>query len=274
MNHPNTTPAVVAHEATSAHNGYYLVGNGPRKVIVLHGWLSDASSWSAVWQLLDRHAFTWCVMDARGFGQSRHRTGEYSVSEIAQDALELADHLGWSEISLIGHSMSGLAIQRVLVAAPERVRALVAVAGVPASGGGLAGERRAMFDRAIDDRDARAIIIDRSTGSRRGERWVDILTERSLRRSRNEALRPYLDSWADGDFHTEIIGNPVPVGVIIGEHDPSLTADRMRDTWLSWYPNSCLKVIAGSGHYPMDEQPGVLASVIDAVLIHHVAVVG
>ena len=167
--------------------------------------------------------------------------------------------------------MTGIAIQRALLAAPERIRALVGVTPVPASGGGLIGERRALFDQAVDDIDTRAEIIGRTTGSRRGSRWVRRLAERSVECSEVEAVRGYLDSWADGDFHTEIVGNPVPVGVIAGEYDPSLTPQRMTDTWLSWYPNSCLNVIEGVGHYPMDEQPPALMSAIDKVLVNHVA---
>lgn len=261
----------VSRPTTATLNGYHLVGDGPRKVMVLHGWLSDAASWSAVWQTADRHTFTWCFMDARGYGLSARRHGAYTMTEIAEDALAVADALGWPEFSLVGHSMGGLAVQRALLAAPERVVALVAVTAVPASGGGLVGERRTLFDRAVDDPEARAAVIDRSTGGRRGEDWVGLLTRRSLACSSADAVRGYLDSWADGDFHTEIAGHPVPVGVIVGAYDPSLTPERMAGTWLSWYPNSVLKVLEGSGHYPMDEQPCALLHAIDKVLVNHVA---
>ncbi|MEU1275685.1 alpha/beta hydrolase [Streptomyces sp. NPDC005799] len=257
--------------ATEDRNGYQLVGDGARKVIVLHGWLSDAASWGPVAQAADRSVFTWCFMDARGYGLSRERRGAYTMDEIAQDTLAVADSLGWQEFALVGHSMTGLAVQRALLAAPERVSALVGVTPVPASGGGLAGERRALFDQAVEDYGARATVIDRSTGSRRGDRWVRDLTERSFASSETEAVRGYLDSWADGDFHAEIRGNTVPVGVIAGAHDPSLSARRMTDTWLAWYPDSCLEVLEDSGHYPMDEQPGPLTYAIQKVLVNHAA---
>ena len=264
----------VSTSATSRCNGYYLVGNGPRKVLVLHGWLFDAASWSPVWQTADQHAFTYCYIDARGYGLSRQRGGEYNMDEIAHDALTVADSLGWQEFSLVGHSMAGLAIQRALLQAPERIRALVGVAAVPASGGGLVGSRRALFDGAITDWEARAAVIDGSTGNRRGEGWVRALTERSFACCEIDAVRGYLDSWGDGDFHADVRGNPVAVGVIVGEHDPSLTPQRMADTWLSWYPNHRLTVLDDCGHYPMDEQPCALAGAIDRVLVNHVAEVG
>jgi esterase len=260
-----SAPAVPV-PAAADRNGYFLVGSGPDKVIVLHGWLSDAASWSAAWEVADQEAFTWCFMDARGYGLSRGRQGRYTMVEYAEDVLDLADRLGWPQFSLVGHSMAGLAIQRVLLAAPHRVRALVGVAAVPASGGGLAGDRRALFDRAVDDPEARAAVIDRSTGNRRGERWVRTLTERSFSCAAPAAVRGYLDSWADGDFHAQIVGNPVRVGVIVGGHDASLDPERMRRTWLSWYPQSRLELIEDSGHYPMDEQPEPLMQAVHRIL--------
>jgi esterase len=261
----------IATKATIEHNGYYLIGRGPHKVMVLHGWLTDAASWSALWSGVNRESFTWCFMDARGYGLSRDRRGAYSMEEIAQDALALADSLGWSVFSLVGHSMAGLAIQRVLLAAPHRVRGLVGVAAVPASGGGLVGDRRSVFDQAVETPQARAAVIDFSTGTRRGETWVRNLTQQSFACSQIEAVRGYLDAWADLDFHDEIEGNTTPVGVVIGEHDPSLSPRRMEETWLSWYPHNHLNVLPDCAHYPMHEQPVALIGAIEQSLADHPA---
>jgi pimeloyl-ACP methyl ester carboxylesterase len=50
-------------------------------------------------------------------------------------------------------------------------------------------------------------------------------------------------------------GNPVPVKVIVGEHDPALSAVVMEQTYLALYPNAELEVLANAGHYPMFETP-------------------
>ena len=55
-------------------------------------------------------------------------------------------------------------------------------------------------------------------------------------------------------------GNPTPVKVIVGAHDPSMTAGRMTQTWLAWYPRAELETLANSGHYPMYEVPVALAA--------------
>src|SRR4051794_38129334 len=53
---------------------------------------------------------------------AQNETGDYSMAEISADALALADELGWETFDLIGHSMGGMAVQRVLADAPDRVR--------------------------------------------------------------------------------------------------------------------------------------------------------
>jgi pimeloyl-ACP methyl ester carboxylesterase len=53
------------------------------------------------------------------------------------------------------------------------------------------------------------------------------------------------------------------VKVIVGEHDPALGAELMRQTWLRYYPNADLTIMANAGHYPMFETPVALATVIE-----------
>ena len=59
-------------------------------------------------------------MDYRGYGGMRDAPGDYTIDEIATDALALADKLGFASFSLIGHSMGGMAIERIAALAPER----------------------------------------------------------------------------------------------------------------------------------------------------------
>ena len=59
---------------------------------------------------------------------------------------------------------------------------------------------------------------------------------------------------------------PVPVKVIVGEHDPDLNPAAMTATYLAWYPNASLEVMANAGHYPMNETPVALATSLQAFL--------
>jgi len=88
----------------------------------------------------------------------------------------------------------------------------------------------------------------------------------SLAESDEDAFAAYLTAWAKTDFHEQIKGNPVPIKLIVGEHDPALGAATMKDTYLQWYPNATMDVMANAGHYPMNETPIALATSIEKFL--------
>jgi pimeloyl-ACP methyl ester carboxylesterase len=92
------------------------------------------------------------------------------------------------------------------------------------------------------------------------------MARQSAQLSTREAFGAYLQSWAREDFSAEVMGNRVPVQVLVGEHDPSLTAVVMQATWLASYPNATLEVLANAGHYPMDETPVALVTAIESFL--------
>lgn len=246
--------------------GYQAIGHGSHPVLALHGWFGDHTTFAPLLDALDTDAFRWILPAYRGYGLSRHLDGAYTVEEIAADCAELAVALGLERFSLVGHSMGCKVIQRILADAPRRVRRLVAVAGVPASGMGFDARTRRLFAEAAHSAEGRRAIVDHSTGGRLEPAYVDRVVAHSVRTSRVEAFAGYLPSWADGDFHEQVDGIPTPVKVIVGEHDPEMNADLMRATWLRWYPNAELEVLGAAGHYLPDETPVALATSIQAFL--------
>ena len=246
--------------------GAILVGQGPRRVIAVHGWFGGAQSWRRLWPYLDGLNYSYAFMDCRGYESSRHFPGIYTVEEAAQDVLSLANKLDWERFSLLGHSMGGMIIQRVLLDAPARVAALVGVAPVPANGSQLAEPTRLMFEGAVDDVTKRHVIIDRSTGSRLTPTWTVKTAQLSEQAVERIAFGKYLQSWTKTDFHTEVVGNSARVLVVIGQHDPSMDEVRTTETWLDWYPRAEMVILSNSGHYPMDETPIALATVVEAFL--------
>ncbi|QDL37660.1 alpha/beta fold hydrolase [Rhodoferax sediminis] len=247
-------------------NTHLLIGTGPRKVIALHGWFGHARGWGPLVDVLDTQDFSYAFMDCRGYGGMRGSGGPYTLDQIAQDALALADGLGWQRFSLIGHSMCGSAIQRVLVDAPARVEKLVAIAPVSPSGMALDNASWAFFSRTTKDAEARKRLLDMTTGLRLTSVWLDQMVASSLAESDEAAYEAYLTAWAKTDFHAQIEGNPVQIKVIVGEHNPLLGAGAMADTYMQWYPNATLEVMGNAGHYPMNETPIALATSIEKFL--------
>jgi pimeloyl-ACP methyl ester carboxylesterase len=245
---------------------YLQRGHGPHKVIVLSGWFGGSSDWHAMLPALDIERFTYLFFDYRGYGRALARDGEFTFEEAARDVLEAADSLGWERFSLVGHSMGGMAMQRVLLAAPERIGKMAGISAVPACGSRMDEARLAAFRAAIDDVDKRAAIIAFSTGNRLPPQWSAHLARESVRLSRTEAFAAYLPQWAATDISASVAGQPVPVKLFVGEHDPTLTQELMQRTWLAWYPQAMLELLPNAGHYAMHEIPLALASSLQAWL--------
>lgn len=243
------------------------LGTGPRKVLCLHGWFGHAGGWGPMTDHLDTQRFTYAFLDYRGYGRRRGSGGPYTMAQIAEDALALADRLGWSRFVLVGHSMGGLAIQQVLADAPQRVQALVGITPVPAGGVPFDDAGWGFFSAAAGDAGTRRAIIDLTTGHRLTGTWLDRMVQSSLAHSDVEAFAEYLTAWARTDVTARIQAHDtLPVLVIPGANDPALGEATCRATWMQHYPSARLEVMANAGHYPMDETPIALVSVIEQFL--------
>ncbi|WP_273804854.1 alpha/beta fold hydrolase [Providencia rettgeri] len=249
-------------------NTYHRVGNGPYPILVLHGWFGDAHSFEQIEPWLNGDAFSYVFMDYRGYGGMKEIRGTYTIDEIASDALKLADALGFYDFSLIGHSMGGMVIERIATLAPNRVRALVAVAPVPCGGISYDIPTRRLLEDAAERLDNRKTIIDRSTGGRLPVSWVEWKAAYSISNSSLEAFSAYFYSWADTDFSEEIIGSH-PVKVLVGEHDSTFNTELMARTYLRRYPHATVEIMENAGHYPMNETPLVLVRIIECFLKNH-----
>jgi pimeloyl-ACP methyl ester carboxylesterase len=248
---------------------YTTRGDGPEAVVMLNGWLGDHTVYAPIFDALDHTAHTYVFVDCRGYGRSSELEGEYTMLEYAQDALEVMNHLGWQSFHVVGHSMGGMAAQRLMSLAGDRVKSVVAVTPVPASGVPMEGEQLALFQGAADAPENRRAIVDFTTGGRLSGAWLDSVVERSLRSCQRDAFAGYFQSWTGDSFVEDVRGMTTPVKTLVGEHDGAITPEVMQATLLDWYPNAELEVLQNAGHYPMAEIPVNLATVIDAFVARH-----
>ena len=93
--------------------GHSVYRQRTEKVLALHDWMRDAANYEPMIPLRDANAYTYMFADLRGYGRSRHLASDFSAGEVASDALRLADHLGWRRFHVIGHSITGLVVQRM-----------------------------------------------------------------------------------------------------------------------------------------------------------------
>jgi len=246
---------------------YLTVGSGDHHVLAIHGWFGSARGWSSFPEFIDPSAFTYAFMDLRGYGGRKDVAGEFTVDEVAADVLAVADDLGWDRFSVVGHSMGGKFAHRVLLAAPDRVRALVGLNPVPAGATPFDEQGWALFSGAADNPGNRAAIIDFTTGNKLTKTFINGVVQHSLDNSTVEAFAAYLQAWARSDFSAQAkVDTATPVKLIVGVNDPALSADVMEQTWRVFFPEAELTILPDAGHYPMFESPVSLATSIEEFL--------
>lgn len=251
---------------TSPDDSPRVVGHGSHTVICLPGWFGSSTGWGEHFcSLLDTKRFRYLFVDYRGYGERKEVAGEFTIEEIAQDVIAVADEFEAERFHLIGHSMGGSAAQRVFALAPDRVDALVGISPVPASGVPFDDDGWALFSGAAHDDSNREAIIDITTGKRLSARWIDHVVQHSVGHSTREAFGAYLDAWAKTDHSADLPAAPRALA-IVGEHDPALGEETIRGTWMQQHPDSRLEVMGNAGHYPMFETPVRLATVIEEFL--------
>ncbi len=104
---------------------YRLEGRSDLPPLVLsHSLGSDHSMWSPQMPDLLNH-FRVLRYDTRGHGASDVPTGDYTLDQIGQDALGLADKLGLTRFAFCGLSMGGAVGQWLAINAPQRLTSLV-----------------------------------------------------------------------------------------------------------------------------------------------------
>ncbi len=64
------------------------------------------------------------LIDNRGMGESSKTSTQYSLKDVAADALAAMDFLGLEEFGLMGISMGGFIAQDIFTLAPEKVKAI------------------------------------------------------------------------------------------------------------------------------------------------------
>ena len=237
-----------------------LHGRGARKVIVMNGWLGCAHHWRPMLEALDPEAAEVAVFDYRGYGSRREVPGRYTFEEAAQDVLALADALGWSRFALVGHSMGGMAMQRVALAAPGRVERMLGLAPVGAGGTPMDAGRVALFESALQDLAVRARIVDFSTGQRLTRAFCEAVARDSWECNRSDAMGSYFKQWTGAGFGDRARTLGLPVKVVVGEHDPSITREAVERSWRADHPQAAIEVAANAGHYPMQEVPIAMAA--------------
>lgn len=126
-----------AKDTVSLPNGetiaYCARSGGDVPVVLLHGNLSSARYWDAVFERMDDR-FSLYAPDMRGFGDSTYEHPIDSLGPLADDVLQFTDALGIEDYAIWGWSAGAGVAMRVAIAAPEALTRLVLM-GPPSTQG-------------------------------------------------------------------------------------------------------------------------------------------
>ncbi|HEV8052464.1 MAG TPA: alpha/beta hydrolase [Parachlamydiaceae bacterium] len=243
------------------------IGSGKEKVLVMHHWMGDSRSYDSMLPYLNTNDYTYLFVDLRGYGHSKDMRGIYSVEEASADAIKLINSLEWNQFHLIGHSMSGMIVQKIAVDNPSRVKSVIAITPVPACGSPGPKEMMDFFESAALNNDGAAMeCVNTLTSNRYTNAFAKKMVEDNRQWSTSEARIGYMKMFFYTDFSEKVKGLPTPILVLIGEHDFDGSEAFMRKTFMEWYPNARLECCKASGHYPMLETPIALVATIEKFL--------
>ena len=103
---------------------------GNRPVLALHGWLDNAGTFDRLAPLLQ--GLDIVALDFPGHGLSGHRPKNipYHFVDWIPEVFSAAEHLGWEQFSLLGHSMGAGVACLAAGTFPERIAKMVLVEGI------------------------------------------------------------------------------------------------------------------------------------------------
>jgi len=102
---------------------YKVEGQGEPLIMII-GLSSNRSNWRLQTTLFKKYYRT-ITFDNRGSGKSDKPAGPYTTKTMADDTIDLMDHLGIEKAHVLGVSMGGMVAQELAINYPEKVDKLV-----------------------------------------------------------------------------------------------------------------------------------------------------
>lgn len=235
-------------------------------VVLVHGFPLSSEIWAEVAVRL-ADIFRVVAPDLRGHGGSEAPPGPYSMDDLAEDVVALADALGFERFVLGGHSMGGYVAFRVAARWPERLSGLVLVATRAEADTEDGRARRRKAIERIQVEGASAFLADFlpnlvSDQTRRSRPEVMARLWEAARRVPDRALVACLQGMMDRPDSRQLLKQlSVPALVVAGEQDAVVPVESAR-AMAEALPRARLVVVAGAGHVPSVEEPEATASAL------------
>lgn len=234
---------------------------GAPTVLLIHGFLDDATVWDGMVECLGDEVGT-VRYDLPGFGARVESVGEAcdaTLESLAAEAGEIAESID-GPVVVVGQSLGAQVAELVAARHPDRVTGLVLLAPVPLGGTQLPEEVVAPFGTLGGDRVAqRSLRGDQAPNL--GEEQLDWLTSLGAPVA-SDVISHFVNVWNAGLSHAPAISAFTgPVLVIGGGADPFST-EQVVNVVSQRFADPDVKVIEKGGHWIHFEYPGAVAAII------------
>lgn len=221
-------------------------------LLLIHGLGYARWGWEPVVEPLAR-TFEVLLFDNRGVGESDAPPGPYTVSQLAEDAVQVLDDAGVERAHVCGTSLGGMVAQQLALDHPGRVDRLVLACTTP--GGPQAYP---MPQRTVDLMLARATLREYVENALEPDPRPELAARILAHRERTaQGFEPWSAQAAAGaafDVHARLGELALPVLVQTGDGDV-VVDPRNSELLAEAIPGARLSVYPGAGHLFMWQEP-------------------
>lgn len=231
-------------------------GDGPRTIVLMHGWGCDHSTLATVERTALECGLRAVNVDFPGFGGSDEPGEVWGVEEYTQAVERLLDELGVSNPILLGHSFGGRVGILYASRHPE-VEKLILV-----DAAGVKPRRSFNYYRKVYSFKLLKYVMYLSMGRKEAEHRLDQRRAKAGSADYAKAspmMRRILSKVVNEDLRSVMPGIKAPTLLVWGKND---TATPMRDAEImeKLIPNAGLVAFDGAGHYSfLDNMQGFQA---------------
>jgi len=249
---------------------YFPHGDGPERVVFVHGFQASAKIWRMVQQALPADRYASIAINNRGAGNSEAppEEADFGVQPFAGDAAELVAQLGWRNFTLVGHSMGGATVAQFAVDHPDLLKGLVLLDPADPDGRTLppGTSMEALLDARMAARREQVARggagdgIDASGAGANAELMRELAQD--MRNAPERRLRGSMRSMLDLRIGERVKALQMPVLLVGGDADALIPLASMLATWAKLPRGSGLHIWHGIGHSPNLDCPSELAALL------------
>lgn len=255
---------ITASDGATIAYRLHVQPDAKHRFLLFHSLGMTAEFWEPITKKLGGQASVLAI-DCRGHGSSSTAPIPYSASRMAQDGLEVMNHVGWDKATIAGASMGGCVALQFGIDHPNHTLGLVLIDTTAWYGSTAPDDWKTRGDKALSE-GFEAMIAFQQT------RWfseqflannkkiVDFYTNIFLN---NDPLAFASTCQMLGDFDARegLASLKLPVGIIVGEDD-SATPLSMAKYLNDMIRGSTCEVIPGAKHLTPLEAPNEVSALM------------